>query len=280
MGVLNADADAANNLALRATQQLPERDSLLLRFGVPCCVLQRSLRHGVLAHLRQQRRHLASGVRRPSQQGGTEVANDHVPRAVDVLLGIVRGFSGHALAPALETVAVQRHQKDPPIVRPPKARLKKMYERYLQFAKCNRFNLHVSCLGLRIWNTRPIFVPATKLEVTVAIRVSLIAEAREPAGKGILQSLPVSRLKLDRPAAQVTIGFPCVGSRWHFYALFLVNCRMTTSRQYCFYASRLHPPLGNQAVGRQKTLQRRVRDAVLIDVVPSRNCAEPLQIEI
>src|ERR1039458_7147585 len=45
-------------------------------------------------------------------------------------------------------------------------------------------------------------------------------------------------------------------------------------------APRLHPPFGYESVGRQKSLQRRIRDSVLVDVVTPRDRSEPFKIEI
>ena len=50
--ILNADADAAGDLAPRASEQLPQRNALLLRLGVPRSIFQCRLGHGMFAHTR------------------------------------------------------------------------------------------------------------------------------------------------------------------------------------------------------------------------------------
>ena len=52
--ILDTDAHATRDLALRAAEQLPQRSSLLLRFSVPDRVFQGRLGHAMFAHARQQ----------------------------------------------------------------------------------------------------------------------------------------------------------------------------------------------------------------------------------
>src|SRR3954453_6665723 len=96
----------------------------------------------MLADFAQQSRHLCPRRDGLPQQRWREVANDHVPCALDVLLAVIRLLAGNALAPAFHAVTMHGNQDDAASVGAPKARLEEMDERHLQFANCDGFNLH------------------------------------------------------------------------------------------------------------------------------------------
>ena len=143
MRILNADADATSNFTPRAAQQLPQRNAFLLRLGVPRGVLQSGLGHAMLAHLRQQRGNFASRLQRLAQQRRAQVAHDDIPRAVDVLLAVVRVLAGDALAPTLQAITMQRDQQNATGVGASEARLEEVDERDFQLAQSDGFNSHV-----------------------------------------------------------------------------------------------------------------------------------------
>src|ERR1017187_8642297 len=58
--ILDTDAHATGDFALRAAEQLPQRSSLLLRFGIPDRVFQRRFGHAMFPYARQQSRYLGS----------------------------------------------------------------------------------------------------------------------------------------------------------------------------------------------------------------------------
>src|SRR5271167_5175606 len=96
----------------------------------------------MLAHTRQQRWNFASRLYRPAQQGRSQVASGHVPRALDVFFAVVRILAGDALAPAFQAIGVDGSQQNPAGVGASEAGLKEMDERNLQFAQCDSFNSH------------------------------------------------------------------------------------------------------------------------------------------
>ena len=96
----------------------------------------------MLANLGEQRRNFFAGRNGLPEQRWREIAHDHIPCALDVLLAVVRLLAGNALAPAFEAIAVHGDQHDAPGVGAPKARLEEVDERHVQFAKSNGFNFH------------------------------------------------------------------------------------------------------------------------------------------
>src|SRR5208283_408345 len=78
------------------------------------------------------------------------------------------------------------------------------------------------------------------------------------------------------PCAVGEIGLPRINFVRNFDSLFYLGRRTVPSRQQCLHPLRRHPPLGDKAVSGQKTLQRRVGDAILVDVVAPRDGSEPL----
>src|ERR1035438_7152530 len=58
--ILDTDAHATDDLALRAAEQLPQRSSLLLRLSIPDRVFHRRFGHAMFPDARQQSRYLGS----------------------------------------------------------------------------------------------------------------------------------------------------------------------------------------------------------------------------
>ena len=140
--ILNADGNAAGNLAARAAQQLPQGLLLLRGFGVPESIFERGLGHAVGAHFGEQRRALAGGVDALAQQRGDQILRQRRPGALDPLAAVKGIFADHTFAPAVDAFAVDGDQQNAAAVGAAEARLEKVDERHLNFAECDGFNFH------------------------------------------------------------------------------------------------------------------------------------------
>src|SRR5579863_9835653 len=96
---------------------------------------------------------------------------DRVPCAFRPLAAIERIFASHALSPGIDTVAVDGQQKNAPAEGAFKARLEKLDERHLDFAKGDSFNFHSlnsdsPHLCCRI---HPLLLPATEQKLAAPL---------------------------------------------------------------------------------------------------------------
>ena len=132
--VLNADRDAASDLAACSAQKFPQRLLPFLRLRVPQRVLQTGLGHAVAPDFTQQRCGFPALCQRAPDQSGREMMRDRRPRALDPLAAVKGVFGGYALGPTVDALAMGSDQQNAPAVDAAEARLEKMDERHLNFA--------------------------------------------------------------------------------------------------------------------------------------------------
>ena len=99
------------------------------------------------------------------------------PGAFRPLAAVKRIFTGHALSPRIDAVAVNGQQKNSAAESALKARLEKIDERHLNFAEGDGFNFHSlkndsSQLFCRV---HPFLIPAAKQKLAASLLVALIA---------------------------------------------------------------------------------------------------------
>src|SRR5450755_772333 len=67
---------------------------------------------------------------------------DRGPYGLDPFRTIVRVFAGDAFSPAAHAIGLDAYEQNAAAVDASKARLKKMYERHMNFAQSDRVNFH------------------------------------------------------------------------------------------------------------------------------------------
>src|ERR1035441_9158721 len=142
--ILNAYRNTAGDFAARAAEQLPQRQLLLRRLGVPESVFERGLGHAVGADFGEQRRALAGGVDALSQQRGDQILLQRRPGAFDPLAAVEGVLADDALAPSVGALAVHGDQQNAAAVGAPKARLEEMDEWHVNLAERDGFDFHGS----------------------------------------------------------------------------------------------------------------------------------------
>ena len=131
---LNSDRDAARNHAARSTQQPCQWHPLLLRLQLPHRVLQRRLGHPVPAHLSEELGTASPADDLLAHQTRRKLLLGDDPCRVDALVGEVRMFTRHALAPSRQPAGLDLHQQNAARCGEAKARLKRKGEWHVDLA--------------------------------------------------------------------------------------------------------------------------------------------------
>ena len=116
------------NAIARATEHTTERLLLESRVQIPRGHLDRRLCHVVAAHRGERVEHLPRMFEFAAQHARREKLGDDVPRGFGRFAAVVGIRFGHAFAPPLLTLAVQRGQQERAVVAAPEARLEEADE--------------------------------------------------------------------------------------------------------------------------------------------------------
>src|SRR5260370_14757244 len=140
--VLNADRNAARDLAPRSSQQLPERQLFLPRLRVPHRVFERGFGHAVAADSGNPRRTIPTSRQLTLKQQRRQILLDRRPRGFGPFRAVKRIFPGDALAPPAHSIDLDTHQQDAAAINAAKARFKKMHEWHVNFTQSYGFYFH------------------------------------------------------------------------------------------------------------------------------------------
>src|SRR6266567_6926374 len=146
MRILNSNGNSASNLGKSSAEQSPKRLLLLLSFRIPKRIFQSGLRHIVAAHPRHQLSAIFAALNLGGEQRWSQEVADRFPRSLDPFVAVKRPFAGNTLTPAINAFTMRRDQQYAAAFCPPKAGLKEVFQRHVQLAKGDGFELHACSL--------------------------------------------------------------------------------------------------------------------------------------